>query len=51
MKNTKLHDEFIENTITLYSSWRSSNFLINGTIPMAIEESSVAAASCKLLVY
>jgi hydroxymethylglutaryl-CoA reductase len=45
MKNTKLHDEFIENTITLYSSWRSSNFLINGTIPMAIEESSVAAAS------
>jgi Gpi18-like mannosyltransferase len=43
-KNTKLHDEFIENTITNFYIPLGvvSNFLINGkysTIPMAIEES------------
>jgi hypothetical protein len=31
MKNSKLHDEFIENDYQLlYSAWRRSNFLING---------------------
>lgn len=48
----KLHDEFIENTITnFYLPYGvAPNFLINGkdyTIPMAIEESSVVAAAAK----
>ena len=48
----KLHDEFIENSITNYyiPLGIAPNFLINGkeyTIPMAIEESSVVAAACK----
>ena len=48
----KLHDEFIENTITnFYLPFGvAPNFLINGkkyTIPMAIEESSVVAAASK----
>lgn len=48
----RLHDEFIENTITNYylPFGIAPNFLINGsvyTIPMAIEESSVVAAACK----
>ena len=48
----KLHDEFIENTITnFYLPYGvAPNFLINGkdyTIPMAIEESSVVAAASK----
>lgn len=48
----KLHDEFIENTITnFYLPFGvAPNFLINGknyTIPMAIEESSVVAAAAK----
>jgi hydroxymethylglutaryl-CoA reductase len=54
-KIQKLHDEFIENTITIsIFPWRSSNFLINGkysTIPMAIEESSVVAAASKSANY
>jgi hydroxymethylglutaryl-CoA reductase len=46
----KLHDEFIENTISnFYVPYAiAPNFLINGkayTIPMAIEESSVVAAA------
>ncbi|WP_439132016.1 hydroxymethylglutaryl-CoA reductase, degradative [Polaribacter sp.] len=46
----KLHDDFIENTITnFYLPFGvAPNFLINGkvyTIPMAIEESSVVAAA------
>jgi hydroxymethylglutaryl-CoA reductase len=50
MKNSKLHDEFIENTITNFyiPLGVAPNFLINGkysTIPMAIEESSVVAAA------
>ena len=45
----KLHDEFIENTLTnFYLPYGvAPNFIINGrsyTIPMAIEESSVVAA-------
>ncbi|WP_228850550.1 hydroxymethylglutaryl-CoA reductase, degradative [Aegicerativicinus sediminis] len=51
-KLQKLHDEFIENTITNYylPFGVAPNFLINGhpyTIPMAIEESSVVAAASK----
>jgi len=51
-KLQQLHDEFIENTITNYylPLGVAPNFLINGktyTIPMAIEESSVAAAASK----
>lgn len=46
----KLHDEFIENTITNFylPLGVAPNFLINGklkTIPMVIEESSVVAAA------
>jgi hydroxymethylglutaryl-CoA reductase len=49
-KVQKLHDEFIENTITNFyiPLGVAPNFLINGkysTIPMAIEESSVVAAA------
>ena len=48
----KLHDEFIENTITNFyiPLGIAPNFLINGkyfSIPMAIEESSVVAAAAK----
>ena len=48
----KLHDEFIENTITNFylPLGVAPNFLINGklyTLPMAIEESSVVAAASK----
>lgn len=48
----KLHDEFIENTITnFYLPYGvAPNFVINGklyTVPMAIEESSVVAAASK----
>lgn len=48
----KLHDEFIENTISNYylPFGVAPNFNINGsmyTIPMAIEESSVVAAAAK----
>ena len=48
----KLHDEFIENTITNFyiPLGVAPNFLINGkysSIPMAIEESSVVAAAAK----
>ncbi|WP_370390751.1 hydroxymethylglutaryl-CoA reductase, degradative [uncultured Winogradskyella sp.] len=51
-KLQKLHDEFIENTITnFYLPFGvAPNFLINDklfTIPMAIEESSVVAAASK----
>ena len=51
-KLQKLHDEFIENTITNYylPLGVAPNFLINDTfytIPMAIEESSVVAAASK----
>jgi hydroxymethylglutaryl-CoA reductase len=52
-KVQKLHDEFIENTITnFYIPLESPNFLINGkyrTVPMAIEESSVVAAASNSL--
>jgi hydroxymethylglutaryl-CoA reductase len=48
----KLHDEFIENTITNFylPLGIAPNFSINGrdyTIPMAVEESSVVAAAAK----
>lgn len=48
----KLHDEFIENTITNFylPMGIAPNFLVNGkyhTIPMVIEESSVVAAASK----
>ncbi len=48
----KLHDEFIENTITNYylPLGIAPNFLIDGklyAIPMAVEESSVVAAASK----
>ena len=48
----KIHDEFIENTITnFYIPFGvAPNFLINDKIyciPMAIEESSVVAAASK----
>jgi len=51
-KVQKLHDDFIENTITNYflPFGIAPNFLINGkiyTLPMAIEESSVVAAASK----
>lgn len=51
-KLQKLHDEFIENTISNYylPMGVAPNFLINDrhyTIPMAIEESSVVAAASK----
>jgi hydroxymethylglutaryl-CoA reductase len=51
-KLQKLHDEFIENTITNYylPLGVAPNFSINNklyTIPMAIEESSVVAAASK----
>lgn len=51
-KLQKLHDEFIENTITNYylPLGIAPNFLINDevyAIPMAIEESSVIAAASK----
>ena len=51
-KLQKLHDEFIENTITNYylPLGVAPNFQINDklyTIPMAIEESSVVAAASK----
>jgi hydroxymethylglutaryl-CoA reductase len=52
IKLQKLHDEFIENTITNYylPLGVAPNFKINDslyTIPMAIEESSVVAAASK----
>ncbi len=52
LKLQKLHDEFIENTITnFYVPFGiAPNFLINGQdycVPMAIEESSVVAAAAK----
>jgi hydroxymethylglutaryl-CoA reductase len=48
----KLHDEFIENTITNFylPMGIAPNFLINGnyfSVPMVIEESSVVAAAAK----
>ena len=48
----KLHDEFIENTVSNYylPFGVAPNFLINGkmyVLPMAIEESSVVAAASK----
>lgn len=51
-KTQKLHDEFIENTLTNYylPFGVAPNFKINGkmyAIPMAIEESSVVAAAAK----
>ncbi|MCC5918267.1 MAG: hydroxymethylglutaryl-CoA reductase, degradative [Cryomorphaceae bacterium] len=51
-KVQKLHNEFIENTITNYylPLGVAPNFLIDGklhTLPMAIEESSVVAAAAK----
>jgi hydroxymethylglutaryl-CoA reductase len=51
-KLQKLHDEFIENTITNFYLPLGvvPNFLINGkyyTVPMVIEESSVVAAAAK----
>lgn len=51
-KTQKLHDEFIENTISNFyiPLGVAPNFLINGkysSIPMAIEESSVVAAASK----
>ncbi len=52
LESQKLHDEFIENTLTNYylPLGIAPNFLINGkllAIPMAIEESSVVAAASK----
>ena len=52
----KLHDEFIENTLTNYylPFAIAPNFLINNklcAIPMAIEESSVVAAASKSAKY
>lgn len=51
-KLQKLHDDFIENTITNFylPLGIAPNFLINGksyTVPMTIEESSVVAAAAK----
>ena len=51
-KVQKLHDEFIENSITNFylPLGVAPNFVINGkeyTLPMAIEESSVVAAASK----
>lgn len=55
-KLQKLHDEFIENTITNFylPLGVAPNFLINDTfytIPMTIEESSVVAAASKAAKY
>ncbi|MEC5164987.1 hydroxymethylglutaryl-CoA reductase [Flavobacterium sp. PL11] len=55
-KIQKLHDEFIENTITNFyiPLGVAPNFLINekfSTIPMAIEESSVVAAAAKAAIF
>ena len=55
-KIQKLHDEFIENTISNFyiPLGVAPNFMINGkyhTIPMAIEESSVVAAASKAAKY
>ncbi len=55
-KTQKLHDEFIENTISNFyiPLGVAPNFLINGkysSIPMAIEESSVVAAASKAAKY
>lgn len=55
-KIQKLHDEFIENTITNFyiPLGIAPNFLINNkysAIPMAIEESSVVAAAAKTAKY
>ena len=55
-KLQKLHDEFIENTISNFylPLGVAPNFLINKklyTIPMAIEESSVVAAASKAAKY
>ncbi len=52
----KLHDEFIENTISNFylPLGVAPNFVINGktvTIPMVIEESSVVAAASKAAKY
>lgn len=52
----KLHDEFIENTISnFYLPFGvAPNFLINGKdycVPMAIEESSVVAAAAKAATF
>ncbi len=52
----KLHDEFIENTISNFylPMGIAPNFLINGnyySIPMVIEESSVVAAAAKSAKY
>jgi hydroxymethylglutaryl-CoA reductase len=52
----KLHDEFIENTITNFylPMGIAPNFLINGnyySVPMVIEESSVVAAAAKSAKY
>ena len=55
-KLQKLHDEFIENTITNFylPLGIAPNFLINNnyhTVPMVIEESSVVAAAAKSAKY
>ncbi len=55
-KTQKLHDEFIENTLSNYYMpfGVAPNFLIDGhlySIPMAIEESSVVAAAAKSASY
>ena len=55
-KLQKLHDEFIENTITNFylPMGIAPNFLINNnyySIPMVIEESSVVAAAAKSAKY
>lgn len=55
-KVQRLHDEFIENTLSnFYIPFGvAPNFLINGkmyTIPMAIEESSVVAAAAKAATF
>jgi hydroxymethylglutaryl-CoA reductase len=52
----KLHDEFIENTITNFylPMGIAPNFLVNGkyySVPMVIEESSVVAAASKSAKY
>ena len=52
----KLHDEFIENTISNFylPMGIAPNFLVNGayySIPMVIEESSVVAAAAKSAKY
>lgn len=52
----KLHDEFIENTVTnFYLPFAvAPNFVINGktyTVPMAIEESSIVAAASRAAKY